>query len=665
MAAKKMGWISMALVHNVFASIGSGLIGGSSTPDDTNYYYYAALVDSSGNVIALNFSPDTLGGIVSVAMNANGIGLIGGQTSATTYYAAFVNPDNTLTPIPSLPSATGVEITSVAINTLGSGLIAGQPFSGTAYAAFVANGVATAISGGSWDVNILDGIHVAINDSNNGIIIANHSPSVTGTSTISFTSGSTINTEISVLHGYLSAVAFNNSGNGLVGGQSYGLPYLGIISAGTVTTASGLPAQGNIETVAINQTGLGIIAGVQNAASPYIPYAAMIDSLHNITALTGDSLPTNGSITASSLNASGDGIIGGVNGSNNPYVALIHNGSLLNVTDPSLPTHQTVSSVSINASGVSLISTSDPSFGASSGIPGYAALIAPNGAFTVLPQNTTWPTGLSLVSVAAPSELVATVATPKSIGPYTGAIQGQLAASFALTSHIGVQRKFWNLTQTHQHTAFLTDASDTLCVNQKPKTTSIVPKTQPSYTVWATPFGSYIHQSSNGSTPLINNEVAGVLTAFDYRSNNFLVGGGLGYGYNYLHYGQSLGHGHVQEEMAYIYGSYQRNNAWFDIALWGGVYQAFNERHSVGGLATSKAHIHGYLFNPHLEAAYSYAVPSRPWLTVEPFAMFDWVNNWQGHFKESELTFFFADNEMAILDACDSCRIVAAVFELS
>ena len=137
---------------------------------------------------------------------------------------------------------------------------------------------------------------------------------------------------------------------------------------------------------------------------------------------------------------------------------------------------------------------------------------------------------------------------------------------------------------------------------------------------------------AQGAIPSFTNEVAGALAAFDYHSSNLLLGSGVGYAFNYIHYSESLGHGKLQEEMACLYGSYQWDHFWMNAVLWGGLYQFHNERHTLS-LITSTAHTRGWIVSPHLEGAAPFAIKNN-WCWIEPFLMLDWVNSWQRHFTE-------------------------------
>jgi outer membrane autotransporter protein len=121
---------------------------------------------------------------------------------------------------------------------------------------------------------------------------------------------------------------------------------------------------------------------------------------------------------------------------------------------------------------------------------------------------------------------------------------------------------------------------------------------------------------------------------YDRQGSNFLFGATVGYAYNYIHVSESLGHGQLQEEMLSLYGSYYTNHFWIAGAIWGGIYQLNNERHTLVTL-TSRGKIHGWILDPHLELASPWALDCHQKYYIEPFVLFDWVANWQDDYTET------------------------------
>lgn len=277
------GYITRVVLNNQDV----GLIGGQYQSGPP----YAALLFPSGvilnlpnqNVITTDHMPVS-GTIASVALNSQGLGLIGGQDQSGPAYASIVFPSGSLYNLENLPS-TGAIIT-VALNTQGAGLIGGIQ-NGSAYAALV--------SLPSGAVQNLPNLNAGQTDSlpSSGIIVG---------------------------------AALNSKGVGLIGGQGYGNAYAALISpSGTLNNLSLPFTTGEINQVALNDEGIGLIGG----SDLFTPYAALVfSSAKSLQTLptSGDALPLLGHISSVTLNNQGVGIIGGTDtssGSNVPYAALV------------------------------------------------------------------------------------------------------------------------------------------------------------------------------------------------------------------------------------------------------------------------------------------------------------------------------------------------------
>ena len=538
---------------------------------------YAALVSADGTVTQLSGGGflSSSGILECAAINSSGTGLIGGADSSA--YVGLVHPDGTVTQLSGggIPLPGGA-ITTAAINIHGNGIIGGHarnPRTPTAYAALVASdGTLTQLSGGSFP-------------SSNGMIYS---------------------------------VAINNNGIGLIGGQatpSSGPAYAARVAAdGTLTNLSSaqFPSTiGYIQSVAINDSGLGLIGG-QDVTGKHPAYAAYVNPDGSLTELSGFGFPsTSGSIQCVAINSSGIGLIGGTDatGIQPYYLSLVApDGTLTHLKGGHISPTATVVSVAINDAGVGLVGWDGPLYSSS---PAFS-LVAPNGTMTHLQHN----------ELSSIQDVV-----PKSMGSTLNAINTQLAATFALSQHLSAFNR-----QPLQKTF---NQSVSLLVGDFPENTSFnqTCEEEGKLSLWAAPFGNYVHQKADQHNPSVTNEIAGVLAAFDYANANFLMGGALGYAYNYIHFGNKIGHGHIQEEMACLYMSYDKNHFRFNTALWGGLYQLDHTRHTLSSI-TSESHTHGWIFSPHAEMGVPFRFADDNSCLMEPFAMFDWVNNWQSQFTE-------------------------------
>ena len=577
----------LAFQSSVSADQITGLIGGN---DDAAAY--GALVYSETDVRALPGLPST-GEVDSVSINDAGVGLIGGSDGGAAY-GALVYSETDVRALPGLPSSKSV-LRSVSINDAGVGLIGGSD-AAAAYGAFVYS---------ETDVRSLSGLPsggsifgVSINDAGVGLIGGNDAAAAYGAFVYSGTDVRPISGSF-LPAGYINSVSINDAGVGLIGGRNNGsgAAYAALVYSETdVRALSGLP-DGAVLSVSINVSGIGLIGEANNSGAAY---GALVYSETDVRSLSG--LPSTGRISSVSINDAGVGLIGGENDTA-AYGALVYSETDVRALT-GLPSAGSINSVSINDAGVGLIGGNDDSGAA------YAAIVSPSGVVTGLPAGDLPAAGM-IRSVAIANANNAIV--PQSIGPYASAIYSQLAASEALELRLTT------------HSQWPRDFSNEVAARELPP----CPK-QPKYTFWAEPFGNYIHLKKQGRIPNYTNTIGGALAAFDYHTANLLLGGGLGYAFNYVHYSESQGHGKIHEELACFYSSFKTDCAWIDAAIWGGLYQFHNERHMLSFI-TSTAHTHGWILSPHLEAG---APCDASCCTIEPFARFDWTNAWQSHYTE-------------------------------
>jgi len=148
------------------------------------------------------------------------------------------------------------------------------------------------------------------------------------------------------------------------------------------------------------------------------------------------------------------------------------------------------------------------------------------------------------------------------------------------------------------------------------------------------PFGDYVHLKAQGKIPSFTDAIAGAVAAYDHHlDKDLLLGVGLCYVFNYVHYSESIGHGKIHEETLFLYSAYQLDHFRMNAVLWSGLYQLQNERHALG-LITSMASTHGWILSPHVELAFPDELQCSHYF-IEPFVACDWVNSWQHHFTES------------------------------
>ena len=266
------------------------------------------------------------------------VGIIGGGdfNGAGPAFAAFVSSDGTpiFLPVSGDPLPDG-EIYSVAINNSGNALIGGSDYNNTnhIYAAYV-------------------------------------------------TASGNVTQLIGSFQGAVNSVAVNDSNAGLIGGITY-MPIAGYAAqySGGILTDLALPSIFSINSVTINASGNGAIAG----AFPSLAYAALVSSTGSVSALSGAAAPANSVANSIAITDLGNGIVGGKVFSGAAYAGIFDSMGVLTLLpnmggSGNLPNamYSSIDSVAINNSGEALIGGSDGNF------TGYAALVSPLGVVTNL-----------------------------------------------------------------------------------------------------------------------------------------------------------------------------------------------------------------------------------------------------------------------------------------
>jgi hypothetical protein len=612
---------SMASV-SAYADIPTGILGGETLGNAA----YAALVSSDGSLSSPNLDLSSNSFITSVSMNGLGNSLIGGQDSDALAYAAFVSSSGGVTPL-SFSMSSDSSIDTVSINNQGQGLMGGD--NGGAYAAFItASGTVNPYMISASSIR-----SVSLNDDGVGL--------VGGEGSSNFLYAAFVDSEETVTDvgslptdgsSGINSVSINNQGQGLIGGFLSFSNYAAFVTTDSHAIANtinfpvpGFEVTSQINSVAINSDGLGLIGGtvVDMTNSSYAAYVTYGDDIVTHVLLDGTA---GGTIQSVAINSSGVGLLGGNNGSD-LYAALVQpDGSLAELNTDSTPGF--INSVAINDAGVGLLG------GQIHDSDGWAALMAPNGTLTLLDMS-------EIESINSVSLPLTSQATPQCIGPFTTPLTTQLAAAAALETRFISQNRLWTRGRhTHVATHDLLDEEMLVAANGKNPVTGSKSMShdrafscKPS-SIWLSPFGNYAHIKEEGSFPTITNTLGGALLGYDYQAPNYMLGAALGYAFNYVHLKEDLGHSKVQEELLSFYASYNSDHFWFGGVIWGGVYQFWNERHTLS-IITSEAETRGWILSPHVEMAFPYAMDCEENYFVEPFFMLDWVNSWQNEFTET------------------------------
>jgi len=609
----ELSWeISMRLILAgigiaAYADVPIGIIGGQTS--DSNGY--AAFVFSNGSQTPVVTPTSEING---VAMNGAGLGLIGGQADSASGYAAFVSLNGGIVPLSlSLPGGT---IMATAINQSGTGLIGGENGDGPQYgyaAMVLPDGTVSPLTFPlDFSGDFID--TVALNDAGIGLIGGEGTTIPFAAYVIDGAATPVSNTPESA--GRVYSVAVNDLGNGIIGGTGEGdfIAYAAFVTpdGGASAVFTGIPTGGGqVLSVAINHSGMGLTGGEDASGNVFAGYASPTPGGGTVTPLFNS--PFTGTVYSVAMNDAGTGLIGGENNSN-LYAAFVQpSGSISSLISEEIPGQ--INWVAINDAGVGLV-------GGQQGSAGYAALAAPNGALTLLDVSDE----ATINTVALSNVLNAT--TPQSTGPFLSVAYTQLAAVSALEPRLIGKNRNWP--QTRADIA----QNELLASNEADLAPGKTAQSIRPNSIWIAPFGDWVYLKAQGAIPSYSNEIGGALIGYDRQLSNCLIGVCFGYAFNYIAYSQSLGHGKVQEEMASLYGAYYGDHFRFNAVLWGGLYQLWNVRHTLP-LITSRSKTSGWILDPHIELATPWAFDQKDRYVVEPFFMIDWVNSWQNRFTES------------------------------
>jgi hypothetical protein len=563
-------------INNAGLSIIGGFFPDTSAP-------YAAFVDSDGIVgtsLPLGFPS---GYISPVSINDSGLALIGGgQYFPSAGFAAHVLPDGTVTPL----SQSTNQIFSTALNSSGLGLIGGQVSLTESYAAYVSGDslVSTIISGTAGS-----GIYaVDINEEGTGIVAGYYN---------------TIDPYGAFVYPDLTVVEFDNLPTPPTGGVFYG--------------------------AAINASGIGLVGGYSTLPS-VTPYVAFVSTDGHMTFL--DLGVSDVQIISVDLNDTNLGIVGGLyNTLSQAYAAIVKlDGTVIDLLGPGVS--GSIRSVSMNSAGVGLIG------GNLSGVA-YAALVAPNG--TLTPLSVQPGSSINSVSLVYGSDTpIQDSVVPSSAGTYMIPLYSQLTCANALENRFVQKNRIWAAKQEkiRENTSLVEIDDSRLEANlafslpfraeEKPPTELIKQNS-----IWIEPFGNFLYTQKSDSLPDISNQTGGVLLGYERQDTTYLVGVTAAYAYNYAQLSEHTGKVKLQEEALSFYGAYYTEHFWFDIALWGGLYQAKTTRYFIPNLS-AEGKPNGWLLDPHLEMATPWALSASKKYVIEPFVQVDWVNNWQDHYTE-------------------------------
>jgi len=204
---------------------------------------------------------------------------------------------------------------------------------------------------------------------------------------------------------------------GLIGGTSNGNAYASTVLGSSVDSQILNLPSGNIQSVAINNLGYGLIGGF---ATGFEAYAASISPSSNVPTKIFKLPATPGFITAVAINSSGQGLIGGL-GNGLGYAAFVSPFS--NVAQQVLSESGIgINAVAINNSGQGVV-------GGESVTPtAFASLVSPSGAIPILNLPTSMDSLISSVAINDAGQVLLGGASAANT-PYVATVSGNVATA--------------------------------------------------------------------------------------------------------------------------------------------------------------------------------------------------------------------------------------------
>lgn len=677
---KKYGAVIVICALTPLGATTTGLLGGQ---DNLGQPWAATIGETSTDIHTIPFSFST-GQIRSVALNNQGFGLIGGQVNGSSYVAS-IDPSSNLTRILGLTDPGSVF--GVAINNQGIGLVANSSSTTTDGYKIVGNTASPITFPGTSSMS-----SCAINDSNVGIFAG-----ISGGNMYAAWYVSDLLFPISgfAVGGALEEVALNESGTAIIGGIDITIPadpYVYIVAPSSTTATQVFTGTGGeVTSVAINKSGVGVF-GIRSAVGGTM--GAFLGAVSGGTTNAILELPNPAGLNAVAINDNGQIIAGGNDAGDHPFLVTVAPGSFL-VTQVNLGLNSlltgSINSVAINEFGQSLI-------GGTVNNVAYAAIVSGT---TVVPLNLNLPANSLINSVAfrsivptisllthiptgsltknnlafanyinanapdksfyfVPSEFDNTLnkalesaAPTRNAFSFNTVMQNSFYLTTSLATHLRDQifvRRRGPRPSNNSAAANETEKSEQLivgltvpdqkqCPTQCPKYKADPCAPDYSMSVWIEGLGVLAYQNRQHQSPAFNPDTAGGILGVDaYVSRNIKVGGGGSYLYTHIHEKHNQGHSNINQEGLFVYGSFETQMFYVDLAVWGSLYQTTQVRNigMAGFDFISRSSVSGGLCTPHLEFGFN-GTPtytSSFQFTYNPFVMVDWANNWQDSYRE-------------------------------
>ena len=403
-------------------------------------------------------------------------------------------------------------------------------------------------------------------------------------------------------NGGINSVAINASGEGLLGGQDFSGPApavaFTVTPAGVARAVTGGPLPPwQHQSVAINASGEGLLGGGDFSGSqPAVAFTVTPSGVAK--AVTGTPLPTHGYIQSVAINDFNAGILGGRDFNSRAAVAYLVTPQGRAIALAGLPSNGYIYSVAI----LNLIPTSSLS-GNNLKLANYINNNAPYLSYYFVPAYFDGTLASALESVAPTRNAFALFSADNNLF--------FLNSSFSNHSQSMRSQRRYTPTPSSSVAQGWTKRSDELLASASQKISGIKKKESPSenrpYTVWGEVLGALAYQKAQHQTPAFNPTTGAMILGFDAKATTHAYfGGGAAYAYTYIHEKKDAGHSHINQEYLFAYALWDNTKLYFDVALWGGLFQTENVRkvHMTAFEFQSKSHPKGWQIAPHFELGY-------------------------------------------------------------
>jgi outer membrane autotransporter protein len=164
--------------------------------------------------------------------------------------------------------------------------------------------------------------------------------------------------------------------------------------------------------------------------------------------------------------------------------------------------------------------------------------------------------------------------------------------------------------------------------------TLLFAKEKSRFDVWVDGFTEFSHQGAQNETPAFDVASGAALFGFDSQIGQCgSVGAAVGYAHDAIRETNDAGKHEIDFYTVSIYGTGWSGNVFFEGEAWGTCNQYKNERRIafLGFEGNAKSSCMGAQITSHAGLGYDFVFD---WAVIEPFAVTDWVVNFQNRYQE-------------------------------